>query len=85
MKLKRFNEQIKDKSLIDPYNEENWSDKPMTFDERGRCVHCGSDNITFDDPLIGGNYMYYRYECNDCDRSGEEQYRVEFITNVPTL
>ncbi len=91
MKIKKFNEQLDtpeqgpepvDRSKIDPYGEENWSDNPNKYSDRqGVCANCGSENIDWGDQDIFADEMHYEYYCLDCEERGEEIYSIEFLVN----
>lgn len=82
MRIKRFNENI-DRKLIDPYNEENWSDKKKeNFPNRiGVCVECGSDELEWGNVVLDEETMKYEYECENCGCEGEEVYNITFVLN----
>jgi hypothetical protein len=83
MKLRRFNEEI-DRKELDPYNEENWSEKniPVDYsDIKGVCAHCGSDELDWGDNRMDGDFMTYKYTCCNCDKEGQEVYHMTFVIN----
>ena len=90
MKIKKFNEQLDtpeqgplDRSEIDPYGEENWSDNLNQYgDTQGVCVHCGSYQLNWgDQDVIENEFMTFKYRCLDCNEDGQEVYSIEFVVN----
>lgn len=86
MKLKKFNESDDpepiDKTKIDPWGEEDWDDKKITYSETpGCCYNCGSNNINYDSTEYYDNSIGYEYTCNDCNSSGVEVYDLTFVVN----
>ena len=46
--------------------------------KQGYCPSCGSNELTYKNPIIDGDYLTYPYECNDCFFEGEENYTIKF-------
>jgi DNA-directed RNA polymerase subunit RPC12/RpoP len=71
-----------DKTLIDPYGEENWGDEKKDFSNSpGRCIDCGSRNLKYIDTDHGEDYTSYEYRCKDCGADGREIYLLIFNVN----
>jgi len=91
VRIRRFNEQLDDvdqgpidRNNIDPYGEEDWSEKDLVGDfshEKGTCVHCGSNNIEFGDQELKEDWLIYPYFCEDCNLNGKEVYSITFVIN----
>lgn len=56
--------------LISKYNQ-----------EQGICTVCGSDELSYGDMEIYGDYISYSYVCECCGTHGEEICRLKFIEN----
>ena len=50
--------------------------------KQGLCGHCKSENIDYDSAKHNGDYVEYKYECNDCGSQGSEYYDLKFTENV---
>jgi hypothetical protein len=42
----------------------------------GQCVKCSSENINYGVLVYEGEYVYYPYECEDCNNKGNEYYNL---------
>jgi hypothetical protein len=52
---------------------------PWVGHEPGICPVCGSDNLEWGDDEKEGEHLFYEFTCGDCNSSGSELYRMEYI------
>ena len=53
-----------------------------TTQDQGICAFCGSRDIEYDLDTTNGNLISYDWHCNECNASGSEWYKLEFIENI---
>ena len=52
----------------------------MTEDiNRGKCPHCGSENIDYKAVSLEDELVIFPKECEDCKKNSEEVYRTIYI------
>ena len=67
---------------IDYLQRKELSNMKKVIYSPGICVHCGSDRILYDDPILEDN-LIYKYTCEKCHKKGEEVYDILFSHNKP--
>ena len=47
----------------------------------GECPVCGSDSLTYGRQRLEHSGIFYPWVCNDCNATGEEHYKTEFVSH----
>lgn len=47
--------------------------------EQGRCPYCDSEALEYHEAEFSDDMIYYPWECEQCHRTGEEWYKLNFI------
>ena len=51
-------------------------EKITRTDCMGKCAKCESENIDYDVVIYKGDFLFYPYECKDCNSKGNEYYNL---------
>jgi hypothetical protein len=49
---------------------------------RGCCPNCGSDKLTYKDPIFEGDCMGYVFTCDTCGKHGFEWYDLSYTESM---
>jgi hypothetical protein len=56
----------------------------MGANKQGRCGNCNSENIEYGASIYEGDYIWFKYDCDDCGSKGKEYYNLKFDMNEIT-
>tara|TARA_R100001244_G_scaffold60743_2_gene51014 strand:+ start:712 stop:894 length:183 start_codon:yes stop_codon:yes gene_type:complete len=51
----------------------------------GKCVRCLSTNLEYKAIELQGDYIYYPYECLECDSEGKEYYYMSYTNSETSI
>lgn len=46
--------------------------------DAGRCPVCNGETLSYESKECDGEFVYYRWRCDECGAEGKEYYRLEF-------